>query len=447
MFVKNKSGFSLVEILVAISVFTVAAVTASSLLVGIVRADKRTALQMAVYEDARIIMSQLAYEIRNGLVDYEEYYSVCVVQNPTSCGGDVPFGQSETADVWFGINYGVYGSRFFNPGQSQNAPSPAENPLDLGLECSMGLADGYTTGGGIDGCDIIYGLSTDLNTGQNPFVGSVSNFRVANAFCDTNRGILNGAGNCELTPGVTLDKLFLIDITGTKKTMLGRKKITNVGDYAIGKVVMEGFDIDSNGVIDTFSCDNSDFYCYDDALVMAPRMPHLVGPAAAVEPSGVTVATLINDNNITVPQMADLEIAFEDQVDFGDGVTIDNTPLEEVDFMPISPLRTNVTDLKFIIYPIEDPYKGFQERTDEANAEGGHPSITIMATFDLSSAAKAAHPGEFQPFKMQTVVSTALTSTGVVSYPSVTEIRDKDDISGSWVEQILNGLVDSHSVL
>ena len=160
-----KKGVSLIEVLIAISLFAIVAVVSSNILVDIVQLEKKNSIQNAVYEDLRMMLQMLTKEIQTGTIDYEEYYSYCVIQQ---------------ADVgsFFGINHGVYGSRFYDPGKSLD-DNATHNPEDLGLECSFWRDDE---------CEVVYTLSSDLNTGQNPFFGNSAD---ANAFED-----IGGVGNC-----------------------------------------------------------------------------------------------------------------------------------------------------------------------------------------------------------------------------------------------------------
>ncbi len=235
---KSENGFTLVEVLIAISIFTLAAVISSNILVDVVQLEKKSSVQNAIYEDVRIILQQLTNEIQAGTIDYEQYYNVNVLQ-----AGD--------AEKYYGINYGVYASRFYDPGKSQSGPTA--NPDDLGVECSFPKplpAD--------KDCEIIFTHSTDLNTGQNPFKFPGNDAASADAFCD------NGTGKCGADKNI-VDELYLIDSTGTRRTIIGKKRIT-ADDFAIGIVRMDGADLDQNGVIDVFGC-TEEFDCVTDSNI------------------------------------------------------------------------------------------------------------------------------------------------------------------------------------
>ncbi|MFH1218616.1 MAG: prepilin-type N-terminal cleavage/methylation domain-containing protein [Candidatus Peregrinibacteria bacterium] len=362
-----KKGMTLVEVLIAVSLFAVVAVVSSTILVSVVEVEKKSSVQNAVYEDLRMILQQLTYEIQNGTVDYEEYYNYYVIQDA--------YGKPPDEDVFLGKNYGAYASRFYDPGRSLDGEDTF-SPDDLGLECS------YRKGGGA--CDVVYSLSMDFNTGRNPFAGAFDNPPESNAFCEQNT-----RGQCGDTAGQS-DMLFLIDNTGTKKTILGKKKIEGGGD-ALGLVRMEGFDYAQNGIVDTFSCLPE--YACEDAVAVIDNDVDDDEPAV--------------EYPITIPNRANLALPFD----------LGNTELDH-HFIPISPLRSDIVDLTFIVDPLEDPYKAY----DESSAQR-HPSITIILTLGLSPEAEEDYPGEFEPITVQTTVAAGVVGK-IDSYPPMGDLRD-----------------------
>lgn len=382
MFLKNKSGVTLIEVLVAISLFSIAAVISTSILVDVVQLEKKSSVQNAVYEDLRMILSQLTKEIQNGTIDYEEYYSYYVVQkdDPTR---------------YYGLNYGVYGSKFYDPGKSLDGENTA-SPADLGIECSR--PDNFDPEN--DECEIVYTLSADLNTGQNPFFTGINqaDAPVNNAFCE--------GGGCAAKKAWVTDKLFLIDKTGTQKTIITSQEIEGVADKAIGLMRMKGMDLDQNGIVDLFYC-SEDFACgtrINEGLIKF--YDHL--PAGAREEFDNSVA-----NKLSVPSNATSTHPF------------DKTHPEETEFVPISPLRSNIIDLKFIVSPVEDPYKAYAEK-----AMKSQPVVTIMVTIGLSSEAEKDYPGTFVPVTFQTTVSAGVIGR-IDSYPPINDIKTEG--TPSWM--------------
>ncbi len=369
-FLKGKKGMTLVELLVATSLFSIIAIVSASILIDVVQLEKKSSIQNAFYEDMRIILQQITNEIQAGTVDYEEYYSINVL-----------------GSTFYGINYGVYGSRFYDPGRSLDG-NPTNNPEDLGVECSYPTLN--IPPDTIEDCEVIYTLSTDLNTGQNPFDYPGSQETYSNAFCDTPH-----TSGC-LVPEA--NELYLIDSTGTKKTILGRKKVGS-SDHAIGIVRMEGLDIDQNGLVDSFRC-TDDFTCYSSAaeIATAIKLPFIVD------------ADSVRENDITLPQKFDLDMAFDPN----------NTQ-----FIPITPLSINIKELTFVINPIEDPYKAFAE-ADMQN----HPSVTIIMTAALSEKTEDSYPGDFKDITIQTTVTAGVLGN-IVSYPPSNDTTWIQDINPS----------------
>lgn len=383
-----RKGFTLVELLIAMSLFTLAAVISSNILIDVVKLEKKTSIQNAIYEDLRIILQQLTNEIQSGTIDYEEYYSQSVIQT----AGNIPDG-----GPFYGINYGVYGSRFYNPGQSLDGAATL-NPDDLGIECSFPnpLPED-------EDCEIYYTSSADSGTGKNPFDESDE----ADGFCDETLGVTCNAGRNEV------EELYLIDATGTKKTIVGRKSL-NASDWAIGIVKMDGRDLDQNGVIDVFTCSN-EFTCATDDTDGVT----MFGMNGAVQYPNAQelVDAQTGDYVLSLPQQSDLNEAFD---------------VNTSQFIPISPLRANVKNLRFVLVPMEDPYKAFSEKNLLS-----HPAVKIIITLDLASIVEDEYPGgatAFDDITVQTTVAAGVLKE-IESYPPVDDLHSP--ANGSWIDNVL----------
>lgn len=380
----DRRGVTMVEVLIAVSLFTIVTVVANSVFVSIVELEKKSTVQNAIFEDLRIIMQQLTYEIQHGAIDYEEYYNACVIQD----------GCKPNREAYLGINYGVYGSRFFDPGAKIDK-TPAANPKDLGAEC-----DYPKTLNPGDECEIIHNPSIDLNVGQNPFTGDGKD---ANAFCDKTRGLCGGGDS------ITVNELYLIDETGMKKTMIG-KKLVQKKDWSIGKVVLDGKDLDQNGLIDTFVCAEA-YHCFGKG-----KIDQEAKLAGIIKHPFIKNATDVAKYGISIPLRSDLT-----ETSFLPGVSTSH-------FVPITPLRSNVKKLEFVIHPVEDPYKAFTE-TDMK----GHPSVTITVTLGLSEDALKDYPGEFNDVTFTTTVASGVVGR-MDTYPPITDIKEKN--LGGWIDSI-----------
>ena len=374
-----RKGFTLVETLVAVSLFTVAAVIASNVLVDVVQLQKKTEIQNGIYEDARILMQQISNEIQKGTVDYEEYFSVKVLQ-------------AKKADQFYGLNYGVYASRFYDPGQSLDNQKTI-NPDDLGVECSV-----YKPAPNDNDCEIVFTHSNDLNTGQNPFGDQPEN---ADAFC--NKGVVN----CDATRNV-VDQLYLIDSTGTHKTIIA-PKLVDGSNMAVGIVKMTGKDYDQNGVVDIFSCDDG-YYCSNKGLADLIYYPFFKNLSSGDKQK------FLSDNNIQVPQSSDLKVPLSGHIN-------------DSQFLAFSPRRSSVKSLKFIIHPFEDPYKAYAEKDMQSQ-----PSVTIVMTLGLSSSAAEQYPDSFEDVTIQATVAAGVIGK-IDSYPPADEFLKKNGTS--WIKDVL----------
>jgi prepilin-type N-terminal cleavage/methylation domain-containing protein len=386
---KIKKGFTIIEILIAASIFTLAAIIASRILVDIVQIEKRTAIENAIYEDARIAMEQIVNAIQSSAIDYDEYFSQMVIQGGIS---DNPL------ERVYGINHGVYGSRMSNP------MAGGDNPANLGVECSDAS----------DPCLIINTNTTDTNTGQNPWNGdSLGTLENANAFCDD-----PSSSDCEdMGQMQVVDELYLINNTGNDKIIMARKPIGELGEGALAVLTMQGRDMDQNGFIDIFSC-HSEFSC---GISGNELLEHISYPFFAEKEAefggGENWDNYIS--GISLPSSEDLSEDNPFNIEF-----IGNS-----EFVPITPLRTNIKTLNFVISPIEDPYRAYNEENVLR-----HPTVTIVMEIDLTSEVKDQYPGEFQTLILQTTVAAGVIGP-VNSYPPVDDLYYINE--ESWINGVL----------
>jgi hypothetical protein len=72
-------------------------------------------------------------------------------------------------------------------------------------------------------------------------------------------------------------------------------------------------------------------------------------------------------------------------------------------FVPLSPMRTNIIDLKFIVSPLEDPYKAFAE-TDPLAGTLIQPHITVILTVEPSASETQDYIGPIPRKTLQTTI-------------------------------------------
>lgn len=355
----SESGFTLVELLISISLLGIITLIVSSLFIDSFKQSSKFAVQNSVYEDARFIMDQLVDEIRSSRIDYDEYYNQKVVlANPALFSG-------ESNLKTYGQNFGFYYSSFFNPGTDGQ----------LGYDCNNGQRNGKN-------CTPIRG-TLDRATGQNPFMGKPSaganggNIDIESAFCL----------NCGLNVGTGLSELYLISPDSHQKTIITRERIGGNNAtpiYALSRVRISGVDTNSDGRIDAFSC--ADGYSCGASN-------------ACVSADGVPAGLPRKDDDLNPPDQR-----FNEACDNRDNGF-------SHDFVPVSPLRIDVTDLKFDINPVEDPAYAFGESTAQRQ-----PTVTITMTVRPNPEVMTTQ-ASFEPF---TLLRTVTAGTGA---PIVAPLR------------------------
>ena len=225
----RKQGFTLIEVLVAVSLFAVVSMLALTVFVNIIRIQNRLTMENAIYEDARFMMERISREIRNNAIDYEEYYNKALNQK-------------------YGTLYGCYAAQFYNPGTGNYKTLGALSlfPGTLGAQCNdKSLYTGQEC--------VVYKPSIDLNTGTYPYKGAsplpVMAQPTANAFCPIYPPAITPSPACTPKDGINVaTELYLIDKNGAVKTMYARKKVAATPDqYALAMVEKTGEDSNNGG--------------------------------------------------------------------------------------------------------------------------------------------------------------------------------------------------------
>lgn len=249
-------------------------------------------------------------------------------------------GDAELAGAGINYDYGDYAKLMFNFG------SGGPGPDGEGAFCNDGVTDAKTD----PGCTVDKS-TLDRNVGRNPSDGLPGD---ANAFC----------GVFAACPGVLdalheQDHLYLINEKGTRKTVLAAEQVERdpgsgpVNENALSILWLNGADTDGNDISDTWTVGNE-------------------------------------FNNVEANVMDDLTTVKSEADIFND-------------FIPISPLRTNIVNLKFYISPLEDPYKAFAE-TDPASGTLVQPHVTVVLTAEPSAIELANYIGIPPTKTLQTTI-------------------------------------------
>ncbi len=325
---KKSRGLSLVEILVAVSVFSTVGLMALTVFVNITRIQGRLALENAIYEDARFMMERISRSIRNNAVDYEEY-----------------FNKSLNAANEYGVLHGCYAAQFYNPGVGDGTLPGGQDvsPGKLGAYCNNGTP--YTG----QECTV-YKPSIDINTGRYPYQGVTpapsGTTADSNAFCPLFS--MGGAGSCTPALSQTRSELYLINQDGSIKTFFARKKVSdaNPPEYALAMLEKIGEDANGDGVVEKWKgcSDGANKFCCPNEYDCS-GFPQYVNTLEQSLMNG-TAANIYKG------------------------------------FVPISPLRSNITRLDFEIRPTEDPRKAFAEDASKIT----QPSVRVTMTVQPSKA-------------------------------------------------------------
>lgn len=360
---KNRKGFTLAEVLIAATIFTIVSLIAINVFVNVIRIQRRVSLENAIYEDARVMMERMSREIRENAVDYEEYYNKASDQEPgfaplLGLGGTNPFGN----------RYGCYSKRFYNPG------SGGPEVGGFGAYCN----DGSTTPDSNPGC-IVDKTTLDINTGRNPYAGystipAKGDPDVANAFCDENQASA-GDNNCKDSNPNHNDQaeLYLINAKGTEKTFLALKQINATpSEHALALLRLTGQDKDRDGVNEIWrDCDTA----------LPPGNKFCCSTGFDCSDASVPFATSSLENTLV----------YDANIYKG--------------FVPISPTRTDVVSLKFYVSPLEDPRKAFDETALTLGIQQ-QPHVTVVLTVKPSAGSISGYDGDIPQITIQTTVTS-----------------------------------------
>lgn len=233
--------------------------------------------------------------------------------------------------------YGDYAKLFYDVGSDN----------DFGVLCNDGTEyDPAAT------CDVIDKTTLDTNMGKNPPLESLGDPADANAFCG---GDIAGVSSCP--PPLYQDELYLINKRGDRKRFLALEPIekdvdgTIYDENVLSTLWMNGTDTDGDDVSDDW-----------------------------------TVAPEFDYNGVPGTLAADLATPKPDANVF-----------EE--FIPVSPMRTNIIDMQFYVAPYEDPYKAY--------AESGilvQPHVTVVITVEPSASELTNYLGPVPRKTLQTTI-------------------------------------------
>jgi hypothetical protein len=262
----------------------------------------------------------------------------------------------------YGQDHGLYAWQFYDGGVFYS--SGKEVPDAAGNLCQKPDGSGGYEVVRAPNPDCVSGVlsySEDFNEGV--FGGVSSSAICSSSYLDFSYDV-NGkptpatpiAGNGVCAPGVSnvFDELYLLLEDGGKKVVYSREKVSENG-YAVSKLEMVADTASTNGGLES-----TDYVCAEG----------------------------YNCTNNTDVDRTDL---------------YSKEPDEDIldDFIPVTPLKVSVEELKFIIEPIEDAEKAFGEFDAEIQIP---PRVTVLMTLKASPDYYVFGLGEEYELKIQRTI-------------------------------------------
>jgi prepilin-type N-terminal cleavage/methylation domain-containing protein len=138
-YTSKKKGFTLVEALIAITIFVILGTLISTVYVFNVRNYNQIKAQKELVDDAQFIVERIAKELQSSTIDYEEYFNMVALDGGSN----------------YGDNYGNYATAFYsegiNTGQNPNAGEYISGEWDMSSAvCDTKFVDGESCGKDID---------------------------------------------------------------------------------------------------------------------------------------------------------------------------------------------------------------------------------------------------------------------------------------------------------
>ncbi len=340
-----KKGFTLVEILVVMAIFSMVSMVAINSFFSTYKVQQRSSSVNALISESRILMDKVVQMVEQNEIDYEEYFRQCVVLKKCPIY-NYQHAAFDNATDTYGEKDGLYAWQFFDPG----------NDGDGGVD-SFGLLCQKADGDIIDfpHAECASGplrFSEDINLGSiyQPDAGKNA-FSFGGQYSDNNfEGVLAKPAAQDYViagDGVVVDQLFLKSQDAKRKMIVAREPLGD--DDADG--LPDGFMLSllelEAGAIDTYNYD---------------------GRQVELNTRGFECADgydCVGDKGLR----SDFELDI-------DGA---NTLFAQA--KPISPFRLNIKDLQFRIEPLNDPELYFAQPVSDRKI----PSVTITMVVTASN--------------------------------------------------------------
>lgn len=360
-------GFTLVEVLIALTLSGLLLTVLISTFFDTYVFSQEMAVRTSLLSDSKILLDTMAQEIRDGKVDFEEYFQQCVViDDGYHCPNDSDLLAGVDEFDTYGEGHGLYEWQFYDGGIFYDS-SGVQKADGVGALCQKPDSFGGFELSRVPDPDCVSGslsYSEDFNEGvfggaSSSAICSVNYQPFSSAVGELQSKIGNGACNATLSKNI-FNELYLVNNDETKKTIYAREKVSENG-YAVSKLEMV-----ADGAVSGGGLELVDYVCADSYNCTGPN--------------GVDRTDL-------------------SEKDPGEDI-LDN-------FVPVTPLKVTVEDLKFIISPVEDPWKAYGEFSQNAQVP---PRVTILMTLKASPDYFIFGLSEDYELKIQRTVVTSVDS-------------------------------------
>lgn len=229
---QKNQGFTIVEAIVAISIFLIVIAMAVGLFTDSFANKRKTELSRLLYEESRVVLERIVKEVRRGTIDYEEYWNRFTYMS------------GEVSNQAYGLKYGDYARQFYR--DSDNSDGNGTNAVPASID-SVSRHD-ENIGENYDSSTPPLRNPNNLEVCQSDYIPNASSF-------DT-----SGYEQCEL---------YLITATGDEKIIIKLQK-DDFGDadasndeHRLAMLRLPGVDSGTDGQVDTWAIYNGGAYVSD----------------------------------------------------------------------------------------------------------------------------------------------------------------------------------------
>jgi len=216
-----KKGFTLVEILVVMSIFSLVSMVALNAFFSTYKVQMESSSKNALISESRVLMDKVVRIVEKNKIDYEEYFYQCNFHRRCPL---INYENNVAPNDEFGREDGLYTWQFYDPGFRD---VQLETPDSFGLVCQNagGAAIDYPDNNCASGP---LRFSEDIHIGSFYINNGNSNaFSTSGSYNNNNPLGVQGTIGVEQyaidSESVIVSELYLKSLDGNKKTIIGRE--------------------------------------------------------------------------------------------------------------------------------------------------------------------------------------------------------------------------------